>query len=195
MTTYITEQIPLKFVDSISEGKHVALLYEDSEYARLIEFRFLKNGLDRGQQCLYVTSEDSGIILLKLLTYGIPLEHFKSGRMRVLQLHYFQGDYVAMMSHYKKEMLKVSGYLHGPFWIVGRIVPEIGTISGMSIELEFEREIHKVLEDLDGSIMCTYDIRKLEQTMKRKWLLGIFSTHHDIIYAPEFGKGGVLSCP
>jgi hypothetical protein len=47
--------VPIEFIDSLDEKKHIMLYYDDSECARLVEFRFLKNGLARGESCIYAT--------------------------------------------------------------------------------------------------------------------------------------------
>ncbi len=78
--------IPIKFVDSLDSKKHIALFYEEPEYARMIEFRFIKNGLENGEQCVYATEEDSGSIVLEMLSYGIPLECFQNKKLRIYQI-------------------------------------------------------------------------------------------------------------
>ncbi|MGI0073566.1 MAG: MEDS domain-containing protein [Nitrosotalea sp.] len=187
------ELIPLKFLDSIGTKKHIALLYEEPEYARLIEFRFLKNGLGQGEQCIYATEEDSGTVILKLISYGIPIESFQKGRIRVLHLDAKDGDYESMMTSCKKDMLKITHDLDPPFRIVSRIVPAVQIVSGMSLELEFERQLHHIFDEIGGSVMCPYDLTKMEPTLMEKWLSGIHQTHHDIIFSPGFGMSGVLS--
>src|SRR5439155_1622188 len=52
------ESIPLKYVDSLSDKKHLVLLYDDEEYAQRIEFEFLKKGLMTGDSCIYATEMD-----------------------------------------------------------------------------------------------------------------------------------------
>ncbi len=52
---------PLDFVatlDSSSKPMHIALFYEDIEYARQIEYSFLRNGLARSECCIYTTDGD-----------------------------------------------------------------------------------------------------------------------------------------
>lgn len=98
----ITNHTPISFVDSLDARKHIALFYDEPEYARLIEFRFLKNGLEKGEQCVYTTEEDSGYIVLKMLSYGIPLEYFERKKMRVYQLHNRFANNHELMENCKK---------------------------------------------------------------------------------------------
>jgi len=185
--------IPIKFVDSLDERKHIALFYEEPEYARLIEFRFLKNGLARGEQCVYATEEDSGQIILKMLSYGMPLECFERKKLRVYQMHHGCGGRDEIMKSCKKNLAELLSGLQSPFRIVSRIVPDVSTLTGISVELDLERQTHHCFEDLGGSIMCPYDLSRIETSRRKEWLAGLRENHHEVIYAPRFGDGGVLS--
>jgi hypothetical protein len=50
--------ISIKFIDTLEEKQHIMLLYEDPEYAKIIEFKFIKRGLERGEDCIFATSDD-----------------------------------------------------------------------------------------------------------------------------------------
>ncbi len=186
--------VPFRYVDSVSQKQHILLLYEDPEYARLIEFRFLKNGLDNGENCLYVTDQDSASIVIKFLSYGIPLQEFQSGRLRVIQMHESCGDREQILYQAKKDLVSIMDSLIGPYRVVGRIVPNVGTLDGISAQIELEKKTHQYFEDLCGSIMCTYDLSKIEKTKRKVWMEKLRKTHHAIIHAPRFGQGGVI-CP
>jgi hypothetical protein len=188
-----TNPIPFKFVDSLKERQHIALFYEDPEYARLIEFRFLKNGLDLGEQCVYATEQDSGSIVLKMLTYGIPLKYFQDGRIRVYQIQRACGGTKEIMANCKKEIAVILSNLASPFRIVSRIVHDVSTRNGMAVELELERSTHGSFELFGGSLICPYDVSKMESSKKRQWMEELRENHHAVIYAPRFGEGGVFT--
>lgn len=185
--------MPIKFIDLLDSKKHIALLYEDSEYARMIEFRFLKNGLERGEQCLYATEGDSGSIVLKMLRYGIPLEYFESKKLRVYQIHQSYGSRDEIMKSCKNDMGMILSDLQPPFRIVSRIVSDVSTITGMSVELELECETHRRFEDIGGSVMCPYDLSKIESSQRKEWIAELVKNHHEVIYASRFGEGEVVS--
>lgn len=185
--------VPIKFVDSLDAKKHIALFYDDPEYARLIEFRFIKNGLLKGEQCVYATDDDSGSIVLKMLSYGIPLEYFERKKLRVYQIHNSQVDHDGIMKSCKKDIGRILSDLQSPFRIVSRIVPDVTTLTGMSVELELERELHLRFDDLGGMVICPYDLSKIETSRRKEWLTELRENHHDVIYAPKFGEGGILS--
>ncbi len=190
-----TVSVPIRFIDSIKEKQHIALFYEDAEYARLLEFRFIKNGLDNGEQCIYATEDDSGEIVLKLLRYGIPLDDFITKRILVFHLESLTGDRDSMMSSCKCKINEIMSGLDGPFRIVSRIVPDVSTLLGMDVEMELEELTHQNFDAFGGSLICPYDISKIESTRKSQWLARLRSAHHAVIYAPRFGEGGVIYTP
>src|SRR5574337_321489 len=192
MKIYETTSVPFRYVDSLDQKQHILLLHEDLAYAKMIEFRFIKNGLANGENCIYVSHEDSGSIVLKLLDYGIPLHYFQTGRIKVIQMHDTCGNLVQMLDKYKKDVQSILASVLPPYRIVGRIVPNVSTIDGISAQLDLENRTHSCFEDFRGSIMCTYDISKIEKTKRKTWLGGLHRSHHVVIHATKFGDGGVL---
>lgn len=71
------DNIPTKFIDSLSTRKHIILFYDEIEEAQKIEFRFIKNGLPRGEHCIYATDEDPKLVIDKMTNYGIAVDDFK----------------------------------------------------------------------------------------------------------------------
>lgn len=192
MSIYETFPMPLRYVDSLQNKQHILLLYEDITYAQMIEFRFIKNGLANGETCVCVTHEDSGSIVLKFLNYGIPLQYFQSGKLKIIQIHESCGNESQILEKSKKDVESILSILISPYRIVGRIVSNVSTIEGMTAQLDLERKTHSCFDDLGGSIMCTYDISKIERTKRRAWMEHLRQTHHAIIHVTEFGKGEVL---
>lgn len=187
--------VPFKYIDSLKTKKHIALFYGDPEYARMIEFRFLKNGLMSGEQCIYATDDDTGEIILKMLRYGIPLEHLQNKKLRVYQIHPRTGSQEDMLSECKKEIETIFSDLQKPFRIVARMIPDVSTLKGMSAEVELETSAHGIFEDLGGYIMCPYELSKMEKSKSSEWMTELMKSHHAVIYAPRFGEGGVFYSP
>ncbi len=190
---YEINPVPIKFVDSLDARKHIALFYEEPEYARLIEFRFLKNGVAKGEQGVYATEEDSGFIVLKMLNYGIPLEYFERKKLRVYQIHNGFTNRNEIMENARKNIEMILSGLQPPFRIVSRVVSDVSTLTGMTVEMELERETHDHFDDFGGSVMCPYDLSKIETSQRKEWLAQLREYHHNVIYAPKFGEGGILS--
>ena len=189
---YDLTPVPFKYVDSLQPRQHIALIYEESEYARLIEFRFIKHGLENGEHCVYATEEDSGSIVLKMLNYGIPLRYFQSKMLKVYQIHHTCGGRDEIMKRCKMDLDMILSDLISPFRIVSRIVQDVSTTDGMSVELELECITHDKFEDFGGSLICPYDLSGIEPNKRKQWMEELRASHHAVIYAPRFGEGGVF---
>jgi hypothetical protein len=186
--------IPMKFISSLEEKKHLMLFYEDPESAKLLEFLFLKQGLDSGESCIYATGEDSGSIVLSLLRYGIPPEAFFTKKIQVLHIPPVSGTSEEIVVHCKKQITKMLADLKKPFRIVSRIVSDVSTEQGIMAELEIEKCVHRCFEDFGGMIMCPYDISSIEKKNRLEWVQSLYSQHHAVIYLPKIGESGVI-CP
>lgn len=185
---------PFRYIDSIMERKHICLFYEEPEYARMIEFRFIRNGLALDEQCVYATDEDSGSVMLRMLTYGIPLKYFQTGRLKIHQIQKVIGNTEEIMDDCKRNIGILLSGLSMPFRMVSRIVADVSTMTRMAVELELERITHQAFEAFGGSLICPYDISKIEHTRKKEWMEKLCENHHVVIYAPRFGEGSVFGC-
>ena len=184
---------PIDYVDNLTSSKHILLLYEDLEHAKMIMFRFIKNGLISGEECVYTTEEDSGSIVIKMLSYGIPLKYFQSKQLRVLQINNRSGSQDEILENCRRDLAMIQMSLKTPFRIVSRIVPNVDTIERISAELKIERDVQSQFDDLGGFIMCPYDISKIEPSKRKHWLDNLRENHHAVIYVPKSGYSGVFT--
>lgn len=191
--TYDSIHVPIKYLDSIEQKEHILLLYEDPEYARIIECRFLKNGLSMGENCLYISGEDSASVVVKFLTYGIPLQFFQNGKIKIIQVSETCGTEEEMMTKCRNDVKSILDSLIPPYRIAGRIVPNVSNIEGISTQMIIEKETHSDFENMRGSVMCIYDITKIESTKRKLWIRELQENHHSVIYVPKLGQGGVIS--
>ncbi len=183
--------IPLKFVDTLDTKKHIVLFYEDPDYARKIEFQFIKNGLEKGEHCIYATEEDPGLIMLKMLNYGISIKgYFQKGFLHVYQIRDGLDSLVEHIKSAKENLKRILADSRPPVRLVSRIVADVSSLSGMTAEMKLEREFHNAFDDFGGSVICPYDITKIEAS--RSWIPYLLENHHAIIYAPKSRQGGVF---
>lgn len=180
-----------KYIDSIENKQHIVLFYEDREYARLIEFRFIKNGLMCNERCIYATDEDTGTIVLKMLSYGIPINYFHNGMLQVLPVHKKSGSVDEIFAKSKIDAEKLLSRLVPPFRLVSRLVPDIDNKNGMQAQIKMEEITHKQFEDFGGSLICPYDVSKIEPTRRREWMKQLHENHHVVIHSTRFGENQV----
>lgn len=172
---------PTEFVNNEADKKHIALLYDDQENAIDLELRFIRNGLKKNENCIYATEEDAGFIILKMLNRGIPQEYLK----KLLHVYQMPNPFddpsgpLAGCENNKKMLFTDS---KSPFRIVARLVSDVANIDGIKLEMMMEHETHKKFAEFDGTLMCPYDISKIEKSRRKEWLSQIRENHHGVIY-------------
>jgi hypothetical protein len=46
------------FIDQLNTGDRILLLYEEPEYARMLNFHYIRRGLDNGEKCIYLVVKE-----------------------------------------------------------------------------------------------------------------------------------------
>src|SRR5215469_977929 len=88
-----TNYRPVKFLDQMEGKNHTVLLYDKQKYADLIIARYYRDGLDRGQSCVFFTSDEPEIIDERLSSEGLDVDsHRKAGRLRIYHIPKSSGD-------------------------------------------------------------------------------------------------------
>jgi len=180
---------PLQFVDSLDTFKHIVLFYDELEWARAIEFRFINNGLLKGEHCIYATNGDANVIEEAMIKYGIDVETFKKNLLHVYNIPNPMDD----MESPARAAEKLGEYImtnsKPPFRIVTRLVPDVSTEKAISIELDMEHRIHARYHDFNGSLICPYHVNSIAEKKRGRWMIELLQNHHAVIFAPMFGKG------
>ncbi len=171
----------MQFIDTLDGKKHIGLIYDDADYAKLLKFRFIKNGLQNGENCVYVSDEDSGRIVIDMINYGIQIKYFQTNKIVVYHQNCDGSTREEIEKNANKNMEIVENSLVPPFRVVGRIVPNIGCINGMSVQLDLEKKTHERCHDFGGIVMCSYDLSKIEKTKRKKWIEELHQNHHHVI--------------
>lgn len=188
-----TNDIPLRFVDSLDTKKHMVLFYNNPEYAQRIEFQFLKRGLEKGEHCIYAMSEDTKFVKEKMVSYGIPVgELLEKKTLHIYQLSDPLDDPEGPMRGAEKSTKMIMADLKSSFRIVSNLFPNEKTDEAISAHLAIEHNFHVAFDKFQGSVMCPYNIENVKEDKRKEWFDGLFDNHHTAIYAPKFGRGGVF---
>ncbi len=182
---------PTRFVDTLDEAKHLLLLYEEPEYGRLVEFRFINNGLLRGEHGIILThNEDLESIERDMATIGIDVHGFKlKNLLHMYKISNPADDPDGALSGAKKIWSKISTNLESPFRVVGRFMPEVNTVREIENEMVLERYWHEGFGTFRSSFMCTYHVEEIEATRREEWLSSLLRYHHATIFATKLGGG------
>lgn len=171
----------IQFIDKLDGKKHIGLIYDDSDFAKLLKFRFIKNGLQNGENCVYLTDEDSGKIIIEMINYGIPVKNFQTNKIVVYHQHDEGDTREEIENNAKKSLESIKKLLVPPFRIVGRIVPNVGNIDGASVQMGVEKKTHENFHEYGGIVMCAYDLFKIEKSKRKKWIAELCANHHYIV--------------
>lgn len=181
---------PIKFVDTMEEKKHIVLLYDNEKYADLVIARYLLNGLQRGESCVFFTSDKPETVEERLFAQGIDVDSYKrTNSLRVFCIESSDTnnklDALVTLKSIREEATQG---MKPPYRFVGRTITDTGTIEGMSLGLVVEKTGHEHFEEFDNSQLCYYDISGIEQSKRDEWIRELLKNHHYVIYASEPDK-------
>ena len=118
----------------------------------------------------------------------------KIGNMQVLSVHKKNGSVDDIFEKAKVEFEQLSSRVVPPFHIVGRLVTDVDNKNGIQAEIKMEEITHKQFEDFGGSLICPYDVSKIEPTRRREWMKQLQENHHVVIRSTRFGENRIM-CP
>lgn len=189
---------PLDFIAALdSEPMHIALFYEDEEYAREIEHSFLKNGLARSQHCIYTThGGDSNVkrIPTEMTRHGIDANRFRSlGLLHILKICDPRDDPAGFERGIENLKNKILEGKKPPVRIVSRFIRTVESENDAMANMLAERAIHShFFDNYRGLFMCPYPIGKVPDEVRAEWFLNHMGHHHAAIFAPKSFEGSGL---
>lgn len=186
MSTEKANYRPIKFLDRMERNNHIVLLYDNEEYADLVISRYLLNGLQKGESCIFFTADKPEIIEERLSAEGIDVDSYKqTNSLRIFRIERSDADEfdaLGTLKHIREEATKG---MKPPYRFVGRTIMDTGSKEGMKLGLVVEKTGHEHLEEFDNSQLCYYNISGIEQSKRNEWISELLKNHHYVIYASE----------
>ena len=177
---------PIKFLDRMERNNHIVLLYDNEEYADLVISRYLLNGLQKGESCIFFTADKPEIIEERLSAEGIDVDSYKqTNSLRIFRIERSDADKfdaLGTLKHIREEATKG---MKPPYRFVGRTIMDTGSKEGMKLGLVVEKTGHEHFEEFDNSQLCYYNISGIEQSNRNEWISELLKNHHHVIYASE----------
>jgi hypothetical protein len=184
---------PLKFLDTIDDYKHIVLFYEEPESGRMIQFRFIKNGLLKGQHSIYTTHEDTDISLIEneMTNSGIDVEGSKKKNLlQIRQIpdprNYQEGSVIGYDNIVKGILADLKQ--HSIFRMVSRAIPEVKNEEQIVDELDVERSDHSSFGSFGGSLLCSYLVEGIESRKRGKWIAELLQKPSYCSLSPKVGR-------
>ena len=177
---------PIKFLDRMERNNHIVLLHDNEEYADLVISRYLLNGLQKGESCIFFTADKPEIIEERLSAEGIDVDSYKqTNSLRIFRIERSDADKfdaLGTLKHIREEATKG---MKPPYRFVGRTIMDTGSKEGMKLGLVVEKTGHEHFEEFDNSQLCYYNISGIEQSKRNEWISELLKNHHHVIYASE----------
>jgi hypothetical protein len=185
---------PLKFLDSLDDYKHIVLFYEKPESGRMFKFRFIKNGLLKGQHCIYTTHKDVDIPLIEneMTNSGIDVEGYKkTNLLHIYQIPDPESFQEGSVKGYLEFVKGILADLKHPssFRMVSRALPEVKKEDQIADVLDVEYTDHSSFGSFGGSLLCSYLVEEIEPRKRGKWIAELLQNHHTAIFIPKSGDG------
>ncbi|MDQ3835493.1 MAG: MEDS domain-containing protein [Thermoproteota archaeon] len=177
---------PIKFLDKMEGNNHILLLYDNQKYADLVIARYILNGLQKGESCIFFTSDRHETIEDRLFAKGIDVYSYKqTNSLRIFCIERSDTNKLDALGILKSIREEATKGMRPPYRFVGRTIKDTATIDGMNLGLVVEKTGHQHFEEFDNSQLCYYDISGIEQSRRDDWIRWLLKTHHYVIYASE----------
>ena len=180
---------PIKFVDRMEGNNHIVLLYDDQKYADTVIARYLANGLQKGESCIFFTSDDPSEIEARLYAQGIDVALYKQANsLRIYSIERSDENKRDVLSTLKAIRAQATEGMKPPFRFVGRTITDTASREGMELGMVVEKTGHQHFSEFDNSQMCYYDVSEIEQSRREEWIRELLRNHHHVIYASDPDK-------
>jgi hypothetical protein len=139
---------PLAFIDTLDSNKHLVLFYKNQEFGQKIQFRFIQNGLLKGESCIYTTHDnDISFIENQMMKYEIDVEKFyKKGLLLIYKIPDLSKHPSGIIKGAKEIISRMLSGPKSPFRLVIRLIDEIDTKEQLEANMALERIYHNNID-------------------------------------------------
>jgi hypothetical protein len=179
-----------EFLDMLEIGKHVLFFYEKLDYALMIEFRFLRNALSKGEQCIFAVNGDSAMLENQMAYTGIDVEECrKRDLLRILYPPNVMDDPEGPEKGAEKIVKEIMAETKTPFWVIASLIPSINTREQMDAALNIEHNLHASFSERKYTWLCPYSTDDINAEIRDEFMNGLMMRHHAVISASKSGMG------
>jgi PAS domain S-box-containing protein len=174
----------VKALEALGPHDHLCLLYDnrDSQFAAAIPF--LRIGLERGEQCLYIADDNTAeAVLGGMRAEGIDVDSTQeSGALAVvtkqdayLKEGHFDPDWMIRFLVEATDAAKAAGY--SALRITGEMTWALGEDTGVDRLMEYEAKLNNVFPEIDALAICQYNRERFPPEM----ILDVIHTHPTLV--------------
>jgi signal transduction histidine kinase len=145
---------------------------------------FIRYGLERGQRCVYITSENKPASVLKAARrHGIDVESaLKKGALILTHnkpyLKHGSFDAKGVIRYFTRAVRQAKKAGFSAFRIVGEMSWARAEPPGSQHLIDYEVKVHEFLRDNDALALCLYNSRRFPKAL----ILDVIRTHPLVVY-------------
>ena len=184
---------PLKFIDTLDSSKHIVLYYENEDFGKKIQYRFIRNGLKKGDNCIYTTHEDNDLIIKKeMCNNDINVDiYIERGLLKIFKIPDIMEHPSGLFRGAEEVFKKILSDLRPPFRLVGSFMYELITEEQIEANLALEHLCQSEFDKFGGMILCPYDVKKSPTGTQGKWVEVILENHNSVILVTDISGEGI----
>ena len=177
---------PRGFVDQLKDNVHTVMLYDDEKRADSVVVQYFNDGFEKGGSCVFFTDVDPALIGKRLVEQGLDVERYeKENRLRIFEIPASTGGDVDPLEALKVMTTETTRDMKPPFRFVARTITDIESVEGILQGMKLEKIGNDHFGEFGISLLCYYDVRKLERSKREQWIAGLLENHSSVIYASD----------
>lgn len=172
-------------IGRLTVHNHLCLIYKTQEEQFAAVFPYIKNGLERGEKCVYIADDNTvQVIFTGMLAAGLDIEAaLSSGKLSIvskMETYLKQGSFdpdrmIAFLKHATDEA-KAMGF--SALRVTGEMTWVLGGDPGTERLMEYEAKLNHFLPENDALAICQYNYNRFSPEV----IKDVLSTHPIIIY-------------
>ncbi|MER5176190.1 MAG: MEDS domain-containing protein [Candidatus Nitrosocosmicus sp.] len=185
---------PLKFIDTLDSSKHIVLYYENPKAGKKIQFRFIRNGLLKGETCIYTTHDnDTNLIEFEMVNDSIDVEDYnKRGLLKIFKIPDIMKHPEGVLIGAQEVIDTMFSDITPPFRLVIRMIDKVNTAEQIKANLAIEQYYHSKFDRFDGLVLCPYDVSRNPTNTNGKWVETVLENHHSAIFITGTTVEGIV---
>jgi chemotaxis family two-component system sensor kinase Cph1 len=184
---------PIKFIDTLDSSKHIVLYYENEDFGKKIQYRFIRNGLKKGDNCIYTTHEDNDLLIKKeMFNNDINADiYIERGLLKISKIPDVMEHPNGIFRGAEEVFKQILSDLRPPFRLVGSFMYDLITEEQIEANLALEHLCRCEFDKFGGMILCPYDIRKSPTGTQGKWAEVVLENHNSVILVTDTSGEGI----
>ena len=179
-----------EFLES-QEYEHIILIHEESTIGNSIEIKFIKEGLEKKQVCLYTTN-DVAATKIHMKEIGVKVSQFEDeGLLHILEIP-------KTFSEYKKNIIEIVNDVEKygkDLRLVSTHNFDFSINDNVNSMIEIEQKIDDIFSKVPGTMICSFSLNKMDQNQSEEFITKLLDSHHRIIFLQKDGTTKWFNLP